>query len=480
MTAAASPVSDESAIVRLARRQQPQPSPSSRLVCENVADGVSLTDVSPCGVADLAAFLRHTNWEGAPSWSDVRATLSQVHFVLERERALLAGAESLQTGVPLTSSLAALEVAAQSITDALTQLPTKATIICHEKMLMAPPVVCLLTPSYFSLAYALVATASAYMDAAARHTTPPPLLWLPSPAAFLSAQWLMHRLGEQDESARRRQCLHVMLLGDRSSHLREALPPQAPPTSSSSAPRMVAVDVVLSGMTPAAARDTHKALLTSALPLSSWDVDSPSMVWVPPSPVTDINALVQWVLQHSFQRPFNSSRCCSSGTLRAPVLWVPQSLVPPLLRSVLLSVQRCLGHSLDHTVVLGPLSGATHVQAAQETVTAALHKRQGKPRWEHVGGGFRLPLTGAATMGNAYVPAVLYTDWRGGPNSVADICASVQDLLEPLENAYSGAAGAVVCVCGYPDDEADGAAAVQRSVQAFCCEGGHWRFHIYS
>lgn len=166
-----------------------------------------------------------------------------------------------------------------------------------------------------------------------------------------------------------------------------------------------------------------------------------------------------------------------------PLVFLPcHSLLLPTLQQlahVHLGHSLGLGHSLDPTTLLGPLSSYALLHAVKDTVHRAVSgappstqepghaSTARKVRWRQVCGGFEMPLTTTASShASYYVPCVLHHSLpspnttqseRGASDSVAqaayNVCQSVSALLTPLQTQYGAICGgrSILFVCGYED-----------------------------
>lgn len=258
------------------------------------------------------------------------------------------------------------------------------------------------------------------------------------------------------------------------------------------------------------------AALSSSSPPSSVAAHQRSAPRPLPSPSATYLSSPAAAASLVYQRGFGQ---LANGIGPAPLCLVPQSMARVLLREMAsrhLSGPLHLGHSLDRSSQLGPLPSAAHLAVAEQLLQAATSTGDGQRRhmseepigyskrertgtyahvkWQHVCGGFRLPLTAMNGPGAYLLPCLLFADAQqvmeeqqrqqtmlidGGKerDSGAEIGAAIlhvmndiRQLVELHETELLGFGGAVMgrflFLCSYPD-EAEGPvyAALQGQIQ---------------
>lgn len=567
---------------RLPERGRPRvPLPSTtwhaKYLCENPSEGTSLAAFTPCCAADIDALLgkvasEQTGPNGCSITREAAVTLLRtLQTVLREHQGLLAGAEALQTGVPVTHVEASIHFAEECLTQAADALLSAA----YEHNMSAPSlppsaplsdegaifprkdpgdrtVALCVTPAAFSLFHGIQAVAASLISGRYAH-----VVWCPSCDAALSAMWLMQKLqahvgGAAEVAGQPGSALSafsVALAGDPAANLLPALHAAALRHMNTTCGSRASVTVVTHGLTPVAAQSLvnasrqqltrrnagqpteeslgspsrlrldfahlHPSTPTVCVVGQPREVRETASASTPPvTPVSEatVKRLGKWVLDHSLSNLPRSTPTANGAVdeqgdpCRAPLLFVPgPSYCLGLLRFLALhglGHDMRLGHSLDPSRRLGPLSSAAHLAAAKEVVRTAtctgafetVSPVGGQPCapdvrppaqaggvvptrvvWTQVCGGFDLALTAPQAKGHLYVPAILYTNLdalvrdflQPGPSSGPDeaanhhavlaavveasraVCLSVHQLTRPLEERYGGTAGACVFVCGH-------------------------------
>lgn len=460
------------------------PSAAPPLYVEDVNEPLSLAQVTPVDLPDVALtvqYLQHQQQErgreASAAGTTAAAALQRLAEVVAEHRMVLAGAESLQTGLPLAATLTGLDCAVRDVRRAscLSARPPSPPSVAAT-----PSVALCMTPSYHSLAWGLRALAALLLSPSPRE-----VLWLPAEGASLSALWLMYVLhqGTKQLAPVPRFPFHVLLTGDVRRHVLPLLDPSGNYLGNH---RSDTSDhqcgLVTYGWSEEAVRGLAREMPRNASfsPLQTQHLQvavltqEDALQKGAPGAEKNRQHIASYLFRHGLchtgggsedaaapcvlaQRPSSVAVAAAKAPLLGPtvsLLLVPQSVCLPLLQALVQELSdrhAAVGHSLDATSLFGPLRSAAHRATAAAVLRAAVAGEDGGGRvqWRHVAGGFTPPMV--ASRGFYYVPAILYTSVNAecgdDINAIQEVLRSVAALAAPLRADFETTAGSVFFVC---------------------------------